>query len=396
MAPKVLLALTLDFPGVSRLPSILSRHGFQVSTFCPPQFLLPLSRFVQIRHACSSDARAAIESLRLHFESNIYDAVILGDDALLEAAAQRADEAWTHALFPIDIRRVPASVLYSKAAFFRTLEPSGLALPRTRIGRDPSDARDAANEIGFPLIFKEERGYAGMGVQRFFDQSTLDQFLAQRTAGAPASSRPAALGAPASSRPGCPSAWLLQSEIQGRIATADVLFDRGLPRLWAFSYALNTRNGTFGPSTVREFAAMPDVEPILKTVGLLTGAHGFVGLDFIHEQPSGRLVLLEMNCRPTAGHALAARAGIDFGKEFAAMLRGEKSSAQNPPRIRPTRVPMFPEDFDRAITDKDWPALFKWICVPWYWRHMPLNDPRVMLRHAGDTWRRFGKWVTRS
>src|ERR1043165_419358 len=372
MNPRVLIALTRDFPGIARLPRALKSQGLSVGVRSPAPFELQLTRFADARFTCSSDPRAAAEELRTHVQTHSYDMAIAADDPLLEALAQRAGEAWGQTFGPLAFSRTPPACLYSKSAFLNLIEHSGIDVPLTRVCRTREEAVQAAAEVGFPLIFKKDIGHSGSGVRKIFDAAELDACLKDADAAQP---------------------FLIQREIKGLTATADMLFDHGVPRAWVCSYASRTRNGPFGSSSVRQFVNLPGIEPILKKVGTVTGFHGMAGLDFIHEQPSGKLVLLEMNCRPTPGHALRSPAGIDFGKELRAMLKGAAPTAAMTVRKNPTNVPMFPEDFDRAITDRDWPGLCKWIFCPPYWRFMPWLDPRLFARYIADAFRRFGKWL---
>ncbi len=300
--------------------------------------------------------------------------VILGDDPLLEAVARRAGEAWTQALLPLDCARMNASLVYSKITFAKLSESAGLPVPQSKIGSSPDDARAAVAAFQFPLIFKEESGFSGSGVFKFDDLAALENYCKRRTLA---------------------QEWLMQAEIKGRVGTVDALFDHGVPTLWVCSYAVNTRNGPFGSSSVRQFFGFAEIQPLLESLGKATGVNGLVGVDFMHEQPNGRIVLLEMNCRPTAGHAIAEQDGIHFGAALCRQLRGE-AAVKNTPLERLATIPLFPEDVDRVITDKDWPGIAKWIVFPSYWRCLPWSDPGLLARHIGDTCGRLRDWMLRT
>lgn len=373
---KVLIALSQDFTGISRLPRILKRNGIHISVLCAPHFMLSCSRFVDERFGCSQEPALAAETLREHLAQrpNTYAMVIPGDDPLLEALAKRSGENWVRDILPVDLNKVPASFVYSKSTFVQTFQNSTVPFPRSRVGTSLDEAVLAASELGQPFIFKEDSGFAGTGVRLLANIEDLKAFFDRRDVKTP---------------------WIIQQEIRGRIATTDVLFDRGVPRAWASSLVVQTRNGRFGSSSIRQFTTLPDIERILADVGRITGAHGMMGLDLIVDESCDRSVTLELNCRPTAGHGVAAQVGIDFGTFLAAQFRGEPPAEHAAP-VGPTLiVPMFPEDLDRAITEKDWAALFKWACFPSYWKHMPWNDSTLLMRQFNDVRLRLTNWISR-
>lgn len=372
MPLRILIALSQDFVGISRLPRLFSNAGIEVSAIAPANFFLQRSRFVNAHHPCDPAPESVVNALREHLSnvSEPYAMVILGDDPLQQCMVRHASEPWVRAILPIDLNRVPPAFLCSKAEFATLCRRAGLPIPKTFSGTTLQEAQQAAAQLSFPAILKDDFGFSGVSVRRIASIGELEKHFATSSTA---------------------EKWLLQEEIRGPIATVDVLYEHGRPRAWIASHAVVTRFGPFGPSTRRRFVNLPGIKPILERLGAETGAHGFMGLDLIHEQPSGRLVLLELNCRPTAGHALAEYAGLNFAAELRALLAGEPS--KEPQLDLPSRViPMFPEDFDRAITDKDFCALFRWTCDPTFLRHMPWSDRPLMLRNADDTFKRFMAW----
>lgn len=377
--PHLLIALSEDLTGISRLPRTLNAAGIRVAVLSPPRFLINRSRFVERWHSCDGDADAVAQALRdlLADPAHTFDLVVVGDDALLKAVARRSEEPWTHCVLPVDLRRVPATIVYSKTFFYQAFESSAVPLPRSWVCASAEQIQAAASQLGYALILKEAFGFAGLGVRTFYRSEELAAYVVCRTN---------------------ESECLIQEFVPGVIATVDVLYERGRARAWVSSQILRTSNGPCGSSSARRFVHMPELAPIVEEVGRLTGAHGLVGLDFIRPTDGRKAVLLEVNFRPTAGHSLATLARIDFGKQLCCMMQKEPFGAalQLADEARDSaEIPMFPEDWERSITDKDWGGMLRWLFFPSYWRHLPWGDPALMGQHGLDTLKRLAGYPSR-
>jgi len=370
----ILLVLSIDRIGIGRLPRALKRHGFKVDILAAPHFLICSSRFVDTRYESSPNPEVTANRLRDHLAVQLrpYDLVVIGDDRLLEVLARRAGEPWARALLPFCVEQVDPACSFSKLAFFELCKKHNLTIPVSAVIRADTMI-DPQKEFQYPLILKKDTGCSGNGICEI---NSTEELVAYHH------------GMPKG------TACLIQQKVLGRNLTVDVLFEKGSPRAWTCSYILHVQNSPFSASAVREYVNVPEVAPILGQLGLLTGAHGLLGLDFIHEQPSGRLVLLEWNCRPTVGHTIAMDVGVDFGLELKAMLAKKPALKQRQTKDR-TIQPLFPEDLNRAISNKDWRGILRWALLPQYWRYMPWRDFPQMRWHFWHTLRRFGSRLWR-
>ena len=375
--PHLLIALSEDLTGISRLPRTLHAAGIHVSVLSPSQFLINRSRFVDQQYRCKQGPDAVAQALHdiLADTSCTVDLAVLGDDALLKAVALRAAEPWTHSILPIDLQRVPADIVHSKTVFIQALRGSlEKTLPRSWTCSTSDQIQSAASQLGFPLILKEAFGFAGSGVWKFSLMRELIAYMDSR-----------------SNSLDC----IIQEFVPGSNLTVDVLFDRGHVRAWVSSQILRTNNGPYGSSSARRFVCMPELAPIVEELGRLTGAHGLCGLDFIYQFDTRRAVLLEVNFRPTAGHSLAQFAQLDFGKQMCAMLRNEPRGEVLQLTRDSVSIPMFPEDWERAITDKDWRGMLKWMFFPSYWKYLPWGDPALLSQHGLNTLKRLAGYPSR-
>jgi hypothetical protein len=122
------------------------------------------------------------------------------------------------------------------------------------------------------------------------------------------------------------------------------------------------------PSCVREITDHRDVTRLAHGIGAFTAFSGFVGIDWIHDQEHDRLVLIELNPRPTPG--LQPRAGVDFALALRSVLEGNPVEQQPDPSCHDT-LWMFPQSIHRAIDDRDPRGILR------AFRDAPLDDPRL-------------------
>jgi hypothetical protein len=337
---------------------VLSRHGIEVTVLTAPAHLLSLTRQAAKRVPCAPGEAATAEALICHLGSGVdpYDLVILGDDPLLEHMADRKD---AHGLLPCHLA---SDLAWSKHAFATLCQEESLPSPRTHAVTTPSEARAAANRLGYPAILKSATGFAGSGVHRCDDPAQLEPRLSALD-----------------SR----HAWLIQELVSGQVGTIDVLFWHGQPMAWTSALVTSMCDGPFSSSTSRRFHHLNDLPPLLERIGRRSGMHGFAGIDLILRS-DGTPALLEMNCRPTIGHALGTWAGVDFGRILADLLQGRQpaSQAQRPDDGRIIRY--FPEDFGRCIGDRDVTGALAWMFLPSRWVLLPWREPRIFTRHIKD------------
>jgi predicted ATP-grasp superfamily ATP-dependent carboligase len=346
---KVLLACASDWASPARLPRVLHQAGVEVHAFSARERALARTRFVDVLHPAPEAFHEYVEALRAHLEGNRYSWVLVCDDPLLAALSARRGEAWLDGILPISGEWAP--VLASKADFCALGEAAGLPIPPTRICHTLDDAVAAAAELGLPLILKESAGFAGLGVRLVEAPEALApawQALQER-----------------------PATVVAQHFVPGPIGNTVVLFSHGVPLCWMSAYKVRTWPGPFGPSSARRFMTHPEVAPLLRKVGALTGYHGFGALDWVHA--GDRLHLIELNARPVPTIHMGALAGVDFPRAIRCFLNG-KQELQEPPEPSGDAPihPMFPEDLLRAASEGR-------VALPI--GDMPWTDPPLLIHH---------------
>lgn len=99
-----------------------------------------------------------------------------------------------------------------------------------------------------------------------------------------------------------------------------------------------------------------DMEHLVIALGGLTRFNGICGIDWVHDLESDRLVILELNPRPTPGVYLeeGLRSGVSMSRGIRAWLSG-KPYVQGPPLKgnRTKEILIFPQNLFRAVDDRN-------------------------------------------
>jgi glutathione synthase/RimK-type ligase-like ATP-grasp enzyme len=330
----------------ARLPKVLKGAGLEVHALASPRHALASTRYVDRVFPAPTDLEEYVQALRTHVEAQRPDWVLITDDPLLTALASRRHERWVRHLLPITNEW--AAALASKADFCTLGRAARLPIPATRVCNTIDDAHAALIDLGAPMILKESSGFAGLGVRLVRETSEL-----------------------AVAWDGLTGTIIAQRFVEGPIGNSVVLFHRGTPMCWMSAYKVRTWPGPFGPSSARRFMTHPDVAPILRRIGLITGYHGFCAIDWVHADD--RLQLIELNARPVPTIHMGPLAGVDFSRAARALIEGriEVQEPPDPPGDAPIH-PMFPEDIYRAASEGA-------LALPI--RDVPWRDPRLLLHH---------------
>jgi hypothetical protein len=236
------------------------------------------------RVTCAREPQLAAVQLQSYLEAHAFDLVIIADEELLCAFLELPTRNGTRKYLPIDpTHATPLQLITSKHSFIENADALGLPVPEYRLANTCEDAVGAADEIGYPVIVKGDRGFAGLQVRRAVNAAGVRRF--------------------AQSFLKRYSRVLIQQEIVGEAVSACAVYDHGkLSALKSFRAECEYPR-TFSPSTVHRYFAHPTVEDVVSRLGKTTGFHGLAGVDFMYEASTDEIFLIEFNPRPTIGFA---------------------------------------------------------------------------------------------
>ena len=350
-----------DWAGLLRLPLMLTQAGAEVDLISRADALVRRSWHIRHAYACEDTAESLYSTLKSHLAAyGPYDWVIVGDESTLLTIAQAAAKdpsgaAWVDEWFPIPDRSAGGiERICSKKAFAELATQFGVPVPRSITCLDPQQAREAAGEIGYPLMLKTALGCAGNGVAKCENNLQLREALDRFADRFP---------------------LVVQQFVTGRLGSTQMLFDHGKPLAWVPLYKAVCSPEPLGPSCVREMLTQEAIDamtPVVESVGRMTQFHGVCGMDWIEVAP-GEFVVLEFNPRPTPALHMAPIAGVDVAAAMHALMTRQPFAPQrpHPPRASRNRIYMFPQHLTRCLRNHELAELVHWLPgisphdIPW-------------------------------
>jgi len=374
---RVLIVAFAHWEGLSRLPALLHKVGCEVNVLGVPGNFPAYSRYVKQLYISPNDVDAVVADLNVHLQNQLvpYDWIVIGDDPLLYALEQRRKEPWVVQNFPTIAGDAGIDFITSKAVFIQDCQGKSILVPDFDLCSNQVQLQAAGQRLGYPLVIKEAQGFAGFAVRVIENAEALATIAPKEQV-------------------------IAQQFIEGRLVSVAAIYRSGKPIAW-FSYYRSRTWGTLGPSAAIEFKIFPTLENILQKLGDLSGFHGLCGIDFIEQDGTGDLVLLEQNFRPTLTMDLGKRVGVDFVAAIRVLLEMKNvdvDSVLTQKEVAKKIIPLFPQDVFRAIDARDYRGLLKWLLYPLWWREMHWNEPFILvlnLRHILQKLRGRKKLTTR-
>ena len=102
-----------------------------------------------------------------------------------------------------------------------------------------------------------------------------------------------------------------------------------------------------GPSSVLRVIRDEEMESAMRRMVKRLGVSGFCGFDFILEPTSGRLLLIEINLRPTQMVHLPLGAGRDLVAAYVRELLGVEGVQDRAAATRGELIALFPQELQR-------------------------------------------------
>lgn len=368
----VLLAAAADWRNASRLPYTLREAGCRVTLMCSRSHLAWATRYADLRIDAPADVAAFTEFFERHLGGHSYDWVIIADDPLLYALAERTTERQLDAVFPVDLHDGAARFVTSKSGFVEGCARAGLRVPRFRTCADVTAALDAAGEFGYPVVMKADLSSAGDGVRVADDRAALVAAYAELSDGKPVS---------------------LQAFVHGQVGMTEILYRRGEPICYASWYKTRCWPTGLGGSSVRQAVDHPDVLPVITKLGALARMHGLASVDWIHEKTPDALTLIEFNARPSSAMHLrhGGRTSL-FARGIRTMLEGAPSSPPLAAQAGGALVRLFPQNLFQVVSEKDVAGMLAWLPGLRSSEDFPWHDPSLLARFA---WRVVRKAFSR-
>lgn len=350
---RVLLLAGVGGAPVMRLPRLLADAGLEVTLLAPRFNAAHFSRFVRRRLYVPAGPKhvvAAAKKLLAGEGASRFRWIVLADEPTLQAAADDPGALAEQLPFP----STPGfwEVALSKNRFLAACRAQGVNVPRFEIGATQAEAPFLAEKIGYPVLIKPIRGLGGNGIRLLAGRPELETLFATEPP---------------------QEEYVLQAVIPGKSGSTSILYDHGRPVCW-FSYFMErTWPNRFGPANLIRVCDHPDVETLAGGIGGITRFHGLSGFDWMLDERTGRLALLEFNPRPTPIYHLGLLAGVDFSAALAQWICGGRVHLPRRPEPPPRTMRLFPQALDWAIDNGSAAELLR------AFGDAPWSDPLLLL-----------------
>lgn len=358
---KVLIACSENgHDTVTELPAVLKKAGLNVTLMSSRKSRRYVGSYYDRWMESSGRAHLIIRQIAeiLRKDPDIFDFVVLGDDALLrDLADARLDPGLKTRIGPIGNAEY-LGVLGSKAESTRFCDKHGILTPVFKVCKNFDEAEPAAGAIGYPLMVKIDRSGGGEGVfechgaadiRRLYDRLRNHTFVVEKF-------------------------------IAGELISIEPLFINA--HLVAYGYARMTiTHGSTGVSMRRQFKPCPAIRETLETIGKKLNLNGFCNISLIYEPESGRHYLIELDLRPNAWVAYARFAGIDFSNAIRKYQTDPNFDAKDfYLSARERTVSMCYREIPYFLRRRNYRGLLYWLrnannC----WQTVPFYDPRFLF-----------------
>lgn len=356
MKKRVLLLTDAHLNLVWSLPRIIHAAGAHLVLMAPEEQCFRHSRFVdEWVDVPRATPDIVAPRLRAHLAEHPYDLVVHANpgvvEVLLEGPQPPASMEWLRA----DVARAVAM----KTDFHPWALAHEIPVPPGRVCTTQDEACAWVAEHGLSVI-KCDAMHGGMGVMQVASPDevrTLWPQLNQRVV-------------------------VLQKFIQGPVGCTELILQHGRVAGWFAS--IKERSITpFGASIMRKLVHPPDMADIVQKISAATEFHGLCGFDWMLDEATGRVVVLEFHPRATSGFCWGRVAGVDVAAALHDLL------SENPAELR---APKSAEQLARAPLCCYFPAHFWWALTVqrsdlkyWLpftnavsWRSIPFDDPRLL------------------
>ena len=335
------------------MPELLYRAGFTVDVITCSD-LMQHSRFVErVDRVSSQPTLIQLAAERSH---DNYDWIIPTEDGLLHAI--------THSDLPLHDKLSLLPVvsesnfehLHSKIGLSKLFLEAGIKTPPFRIAANSEEAREAAEELGYPVLLKVDASGGGCGVHecRGDEDLRLIPDVVWR--------RPV----------------LLQKKLNGAVLDLSALFLR--TELIHFSYSTMDKvvSNRFGPSSLRTYRPLCRVEQLvfdeIRALGKALGADGFCNICCIDADDGSGRWFVEADMRPNVWIDTPHYLGEELAVRIAGAFRkGEK--LQLPHEALPELLPDRQIPYFLRLSPLE--LLLNRYSV---WRYVPTEDLTILLR----------------
>jgi hypothetical protein len=387
MTPRVLLADTSRWALPTRLAIAFARAGVDVSAIFPLH-QHPLLKTSAVRQAFSYSGFRPLESLAAAIKTAKPQVIIPCDDWAVQHlhelyARERAlgtSGSETADLIERSLGRPEShAVTSARYGLLEMAHDEGIRVPDMTVLRTMEDLEYWGAKQAFPWVLKADGTCGGRGVKIAHSPEQAQRFflkLTQSYGTARVIKRLIVNHDPFWLRP-----WwnrvkphvMVQSYIHGQPANCAVVCWEGKV-LAGIGVRVVVADGLTGPASVVRVVDNAEMMTAAERIARRLGLSGFFGLDFMIEESSGRIYLIEMNARCTPLCHLELGKGRDMIAALSAQLSG-RPVLDTPAVTENDLIAYFPQAWTTTVPSEmlassfqdvpDEPELVQELLRPW-------------------------------
>ncbi|WP_413577672.1 ATP-grasp domain-containing protein [Bdellovibrio sp. HCB290] len=381
MTKRVLIiALAKDWTGISRLPSGLSRAGFDVVALCPTGSFLSKTKFLNqvMTYPTFTFTRSKLVYLwiltaMLRFKADI---ILPGDeDALLamQNLANTSSKIPGLGFLSKKLRQFTAprefdSVVLNKSRFVENCREWGVRVPKNTRVDSLEMALQEVSSFGYPVVLKFDFGYGASGVTVCQNEVDLRKgFAKHSTVGFSKKLKELIKRLVFVVQESTEAGISLQQYISGPVGLVPFVAKNG--HVFAINPMLKhkTYPGATGPSSVVKGIDNPEVRNAVMVSASKLNYSGFGSLDFIIDEKTQDAYIIELNPRPVpTSHFSGELCAEDLCVALYDGLYGKVSIGS--PVFKPYLIALFPNEKRR---DPNSPYLTE------AYHDVPAGDPEL-------------------
>lgn len=342
-----------------RQPRILAAAGVRVDVLCVEGAAVASSRYVD-RVETVPDLATLVERTGelLGGGARDWSKVVVTMEEVVQQLAQRVEPAslaaWQPGLQEAGVR----AFIRSKEGLIQARREWHLPIPELHLCADEGEVESFGARIGWPIVTKVLHGYGGHGLRYLASPADVARELT-----------------------GSRYPVLAQRFVRGRRGVVELLCSAGKPIAWLASFSSRRLQGEFSASTGRDFRAMPELDPLIRRVAEATRFDGFCGFDWMVEDGTKQIHLIEFHARAPSGFRFWRDCGVDFPAGVRHWLGrgGLPAGRHSQSEGGVVRTAYFPIDLKRCLANRDWSGLRAWLPGSGYRHDFPWDDLPILF-----------------
>ncbi len=218
-------------------------------------------------------------------------------------------------------------VVSSRYDLLKIAREEGIRIPETKVVTAASELRRGYAGLNFPWVLKADGSWGGHGVKMAQHPKQAEEFFLELSR--PLSAARFVKRLIVDRDPYWLQTWrhqtkpavVVQSHIDGRPANSAVICWKG-EVLASIAVEVANAQGATGPATIVRVVDSPEMLLAAQRLARRLGLSGFFGLDFMIEEGTADLYLIELNPRCTPLSHLQLGPGSDLMAAFTAKISG--------------------------------------------------------------------------